>query len=56
MLLLDGDGREVTHIDSEAGALRISTIERIVRDEVHGREDDADGGSYARRPHAGTCG
>src|SRR4051812_39330176 len=42
VLLLDGDGREVTHIDSESGALRIATVERILRDEVRAREDDAD--------------
>jgi len=42
VLLLDGDGRELTHIDNEAGALRIATIERIVRDEVRSREEEAD--------------
>ena len=42
VLLLDGDGREVTHIDSEAGALRIATVERILRDQVRTREDEAD--------------
>jgi hypothetical protein len=42
VLLLDGDGRELTHIDNEAGALRIATVERIVRDEVRAREDEAD--------------
>jgi hypothetical protein len=42
VLLLDGDGREVTHIDSEAGALRIATVERVVRDEVHAREEEAE--------------
>ena len=42
VLLLDGDGREVTHIDSEAGALRIATVEKIVRDEMRSREDAAD--------------
>jgi hypothetical protein len=42
VLLLDGEGRELTHIDNEAGALRITTIERIVRDEVRSREDEAD--------------
>jgi len=42
VLLLDGEGRELTHIDNEAGALRIATIERIVRDEVRSREDEAD--------------
>jgi hypothetical protein len=42
VLLLDGDGREVTHIDNEAGALRVATVERIVRDEIRSREDEAD--------------
>jgi len=42
VLLLDGEGRELTHIDNEAGALRIATIERIVRDEVRAREEEAD--------------
>jgi len=42
VLLLDSDGRELTHIDSEAGALRITTVERMVRDEVHAREDEAE--------------
>ena len=42
VLLLDGEGRELTHIDNEAGALRITTVERIVRDEVRAREDEAD--------------
>jgi hypothetical protein len=42
VLLLDGDGREVTHIDNEAGALRVATVERIVRDEIRNREDEAD--------------
>src|SRR5436305_1481783 len=42
VLLLDGDGREVTHIDSEGGALRIATVERILRGEVRAREDEAD--------------
>jgi hypothetical protein len=42
VLLLDGEGRELTHIDNEAGALRIATVERIVRDEVRSREDEAD--------------
>jgi hypothetical protein len=42
VLLVDADGREVTHIDNESGALRIATVERIVRDEVHAREDAAE--------------
>lgn len=42
VLLLDGDGREVRHVDNEAGALRIAAVERIVRDEVHAREDGAE--------------
>jgi len=42
VLLLDDDGREVTHIDNEAGALRVATVERIVRDEIRSREDEAD--------------
>ena len=42
VLLLDGDGREITHIESESGALRIASVERVVRDEVHAREDEAE--------------
>jgi len=42
VLLLDGDGRELTHIESESGALRIASVERVVRDEVHAREDEAE--------------
>jgi hypothetical protein len=42
VLLLDGDGREITHIASESGALRIASVERVVRDEVHAREDEAE--------------
>ncbi len=42
VLLLDAEGRELTHIDSEAGALRIATVEKIVRDEVRSREDEAE--------------
>ena len=42
VLLFDGDGREVTHVDNESGALRIATVERILRGEVHAREEAAD--------------
>ncbi|HJW94268.1 MAG TPA: hypothetical protein VJ901_11690 [Thermoanaerobaculia bacterium] len=42
VLLLDSDDRELTHIESESGALRIATVERVVRDEVHAREDEAE--------------
>ena len=42
VLLLDGEGREITHVESESGALRIASVERVVRDEVHAREDEAE--------------
>jgi len=42
VLLVDGEGREVTHVDNEAGALRITTVEKMLRDEVRIREEEAE--------------
>lgn len=54
VLLVDGEGHELTHIDNEAGALRIATVERIVRDEVRSREDEADKLLDLARTQAGS--
>ena len=42
VLLVDAEGREVTHVDQEAGALRIATVEKMLRDQLRGLEDEAE--------------
>ncbi len=42
VLLLDADGRELTHVEQEAGALRIATVEKMLLDELRVLEDEAE--------------
>ncbi len=42
VLLVDADGREVTHVEQEAGALRIATVEKMLLDQLRGLEEDAE--------------
>lgn len=41
VVMAEGNGRQLARVLSEDGAMRITTVERIVRDEMHNREDAA---------------
>jgi hypothetical protein len=42
VMLVDAAGREVARVESEHGAVRLSSVERTVRDAVQAREDAAE--------------
>jgi tetratricopeptide (TPR) repeat protein len=39
-LLIDSSGKTVAHVDAEKGALRVSAVEKMVRDELRTRESE----------------
>jgi len=49
VLLLDAEGREITHVDQEAGALRITTVEKMLLDQLRVLEDEAERSLEAAR-------
>jgi hypothetical protein len=42
VVLIDGDGKRIGKVDNERGALRVSSVERLVRDQIRVCEADLD--------------
>jgi hypothetical protein len=42
VILVDGDGKHLGKVDSERGTLRVSAVERLVRDQLRANESDLD--------------
>lgn len=41
-VMIDGDGKQLGKVDNERGALRVSAVERLVRDQLRAREAEID--------------
>jgi hypothetical protein len=42
VVLIDGDGKQLGKVDNERGALRVSAVEKLVRDQLRACETDLD--------------